>query len=64
MADACVTVQVYGEYKASLAFDLVSSRQKNVRKSELQTHTSSVYSINDIVLTDYFYTFWVEALSH
>lgn len=34
-ADACVTVQVYGEYKASLAFDLVSSRQKNVS----QTHT-------------------------
>lgn len=28
----CVSAQVYGEYKASLAFDLVSSRQKNVSK--------------------------------
>ena len=26
----CVIFQVYGEYRASLAFDLVSSRQKNV----------------------------------
>lgn len=26
----CVVPQVYGEYRASLAFDLVSSRQKNV----------------------------------
>lgn len=25
--------QVYSEYRASLAFDLVSSRQKNVRSS-------------------------------
>lgn len=52
-ADACVAVQVYGEYKASLAFDLVSSRQKNVSETVLQTHThriSSVYNINDIIL--------------
>lgn len=41
MADASVTVQVYGEYKASLAFDLVSSRQKNVSETVLQTHTVS-----------------------
>lgn len=27
--------QVYGEYRASLAFDLVSSRQKNVSESSL-----------------------------
>lgn len=39
MADACVAVQVYGEYKASLAFDLVSSRQKNVSETVLQTHS-------------------------
>lgn len=41
VADASVTVQVYGEYKASLAFDLVSSRQKNVSETVLQTHTAS-----------------------
>lgn len=41
VADASVTVQVYGEYKASLAFDLVSSRQKNVSGTVLQTHTVS-----------------------
>lgn len=41
VADASVTVQVYGEYKASLAFDLVSSRQKNVSEAVLQTHTVS-----------------------
>lgn len=36
VVDACVTVQVYGEYKASLAFDLVSSRQKNVSETGLE----------------------------
>lgn len=41
VADACVAVQVYGEYKASLAFDLVSSRQKNVSETVLQTRTVS-----------------------
>lgn len=43
MADACVTVQVYGEYKASLAFDLVSSRQKNVSETVLQTTVCTVW---------------------
>lgn len=31
---AAVALQVYGEYKASLAFDLVSSRQKNVSDAD------------------------------
>lgn len=33
-----VIFQVYGEYRASLAFDLVSSRQKNVSKSKYQLY--------------------------
>lgn len=39
----CVTFQVYGEYRASLAFDLVSSRQKNV--SEIHSLMESVTSV-------------------
>lgn len=38
----CVIFQVYGEYRASLAFDLVSSRQKNV--SEMSSNISCVFT--------------------
>lgn len=41
---ACVTadvLQVYSEYRASLAFDLVSSRQKNV--SIIPTYNSRTF---------------------
>lgn len=40
--------QVYSEYRASLAFDLVSSRQKNVRSS-LFVSKHSFCNTNDIV---------------
>lgn len=37
--------QVYSEYRASLAFDLVSSRQKNVRSCLLSDHWHSVNGV-------------------
>lgn len=42
---AVFSAQVYGEYKASLAFDLVSSRQKNVSKMWLHQLTKILGSI-------------------
>lgn len=42
--------QVYGEYRASLAFDLVSSRQKNVsERSFVSTYPTVTHIIGKLI---------------
>lgn len=57
VASLCVYSQVYGEYRASLAFDLVSSRQKNVSEIVSDNNHSRMAGKDQKLV--WRYSFWI-----